>query len=167
MELMKRLRKLEGIVEDLSGQIEFETYKHGANSESPEATSDTMHENDRRKMTASPSMENPSLASNAPPGYSALRRTGTGGSATSTSLANAKSHHGGDVNKDFGKLVLSEKGKVRYVNNAFWGKITEEVCMSVANVLLAARVRLIRSVDRGSPVGKPASQGRFFRLVGG
>ncbi|KAI1424524.1 fungal-specific transcription factor domain-containing protein [Xylaria sp. FL1777] len=127
MELMKRLRKLEGIVEDLSGQIEFETYKHGANSESPEATSDTVHENDRRKMTASPSTENPSLANNAPPGYSALRRTGTGGSATSSSLANAKSQHGSDVNKDFGKLVLNEKGKVRYVNNAFWSKITEEI----------------------------------------
>ncbi|GAW11645.1 hypothetical protein ANO14919_009930 [Xylariales sp. No.14919] len=129
MELMKRLRKLEGIVEDLSGQIEFETYKHGANSESPEATSDTMHENDRRKTTASPPVENSSSANNAPPGYSVPRRTGTGGSAASSNPANAnaKGQHGGDVNQDFGKLVLSEKGKVRYVSNAFWTKITEEI----------------------------------------
>ncbi|KAI0966474.1 fungal-specific transcription factor domain-containing protein [Xylaria arbuscula] len=127
MELMKRLRKLEGIVEDLSGQIEFETYKHGANSESPEATSDTAHESDRRRPAASPSVEHPSPANNAPPGYSAVRRTGTGGSVGSSGLANAKSPSGTDVNKDFGKLVLNEKGKVRYVNNAFWSKITEEI----------------------------------------
>ncbi|KAI0521538.1 fungal-specific transcription factor domain-containing protein [Xylaria bambusicola] len=129
MELMKRLRKLEGIVEDLSGQIEFETYKHGAaNSESPEATSsDTVLENDRRKTTASPSIENVSSMNNVPPGYSAPRRTNTGGSATSSNMANAKGQHSSDVHKDFGKLVLNEKGKVRYVNNAFWSKITEEI----------------------------------------
>ncbi|KAI1128683.1 fungal-specific transcription factor domain-containing protein [Nemania abortiva] len=126
LELMKRLRKLEGIVEDLSGQIEFEAYKH-ANSESPEATSDPVHETDRRKMTASPPVDNTSSANNIPSGYSVPRRTGTGGSTTSSSLANAKGHSGSDVNKDFGKLVLSEKGKVRYVNNAFWTKITEEI----------------------------------------
>lgn len=127
MELMKRLRKLEGIVEDLSGQIEFETYKHNANSESPEATSDTLHENELRKATASPTTENVSLPNNVPPGYSVLRRTGTGGSTTGNNLVHAKGQHGADVNKDFGKLVLNEKGKVRYVNNAFWSKITEEV----------------------------------------
>ncbi|KAI1366238.1 fungal-specific transcription factor domain-containing protein [Xylaria arbuscula] len=127
MELMKRLRKLEGIVEDLSGQIEFETYKHGAsNSESPEATTaDTMVENERRKMTVSPSGENLST-NNVPLGFPAPRRTGTGGSATSSSLANAKGQQG-DVHKDFGKLVLNEKGKVRYVSNAFWSKITDEI----------------------------------------
>ncbi|KAI0425366.1 fungal-specific transcription factor domain-containing protein [Xylaria sp. FL1042] len=132
MELMKRLRKLEGIVEDLSGQIEFETYKHGANSESPEATSDVAHDGDRdrRKAPASPSAaEYPSSASaaNPPPGYSSLRRTGTGGSTASSSLTTPKGPHGADVHKDFGKLVLNEKGKVRYVNNAFWSKITEEI----------------------------------------
>ncbi|KAJ2993999.1 hypothetical protein NUW58_g1674 [Xylaria curta] len=126
VELMKRLRKLEGIVEDLSGQIEFETYKHGSNSESPEAASD-MHETDRRKATGSPPVENSSSANNIPPGYSLPHRTATGGSTTSSSFANAKGQHAGDVNKDFGKLVLSEKGKVRYVNNAFWTKITEEI----------------------------------------
>ncbi|KAH8161916.1 hypothetical protein CIB48_g6324 [Xylaria polymorpha] len=127
MELLKRLRKLEGIVEDLSGQIEFETYKHGANSESPEATSDTAHDNERRKMTGSPPVDHQPSANNVPPGYSLPRRTGTGGSTTSSTPANVKGQHGGDVNKDFGKLVLNEKGRVRYVSNAFWTKITEEI----------------------------------------
>ncbi|KAI0872634.1 fungal-specific transcription factor domain-containing protein [Hypoxylon argillaceum] len=151
MELMKRLRKLEGIVEDLSGQIEFETYKHG-NSESPEATSDPTQENDRRKMTASPSVENSSSANNIPPGFCVPRRTGTGGSTTSSSLATLRGQSGGDVNKDFGKLVLSEKGKVRYVNNAFWTKITEEI-----EALRSETQRLTddssdSSSDEGSPI---------------
>lgn len=127
LELMKRLRKLESIVEDLSGQIEFETYKHGASSESPEAHPDPQLENDRRKMTASPPDENSSSTGTVPPGYSRPRRTGTGSSSMGGSLAMGKGQSGGDMNKDFGKLVLSEKGKVRYVSNVFWSKITEEV----------------------------------------
>ncbi|KAI1433855.1 fungal-specific transcription factor domain-containing protein [Xylaria sp. CBS 124048] len=126
MELMKRLRKLEGIVEDLSGQIEFETYKHSAaNSESPEAVSDMVHDIERRKMAASSPGESPSLA-NAPPGHHLRSRTSTGSSMTST-LANVKGYHVGDVNKDFGKLVLNKKGRVGYVSNAFWSKITDEI----------------------------------------
>ncbi|KAI1822925.1 fungal-specific transcription factor domain-containing protein [Xylaria intraflava] len=127
MELMKRLRKLEGIVEDLSGQIEFETYKHSAtNSESPEAMPDLVHENERRKLTASPPSESPSLTNNVPPGYQFRSRTSTGSSMTGNH-ANAKGHHVADVNKDFGKLVLNKKGKVGYVRDAFWSKITEEI----------------------------------------
>jgi hypothetical protein len=144
MELMKRLRKLEGIVEDLSGQIEFETYKHSGNSESPEATSDTIQENDRRKTPASPPIENTS-SNSAPPGYSVPRRTNTSNSTTSSSV-NAR----GDVNKDFGKLVLNEKGKIRYVSNAFWTKITDEVRMVVIMTFLL--FVLIGAIDRGSPV---------------
>ncbi|KAI1182146.1 fungal-specific transcription factor domain-containing protein [Nemania serpens] len=127
IELMKRLRKLESIVEDLSGQIEFETYKHGASSESPEAHPEQQHDIDRRKMTASPHDENSSSTGNVPPGYSQPRRAGTGSSSIGGNLAMAKGQSGGDMNKDFGKLVLSEKGKVRYVSNAFWTKITEEI----------------------------------------
>ncbi|KAI1119272.1 fungal-specific transcription factor domain-containing protein [Nemania sp. NC0429] len=127
IELMKRLRKLESIVEDLSGQIEFETYKHGA-SESPEAHSDLQqHENERRKMTASPPDENSPSTSSIPPGFSVPRRTNTGSSMGGGSLSTAKSQPGGDMNKDFGKLVLSEKGKVRYVSNAFWTKLSDEI----------------------------------------
>lgn len=129
MELLKRLRKLESIVEDLSGQIEFDTYKQGPNSESSEANGDPVHEIDRRKTPASPPVDHTS-PNNAPAGHSLLRRTGTGGSITSPS--NAKTH-GGDVNKDFGKLVLNESGKVRYVSNAFWTKISEEVCIYIYN----------------------------------
>ncbi|KAI1175576.1 fungal-specific transcription factor domain-containing protein [Nemania sp. FL0916] len=130
MELMKRLRKLEGIVEDLSGQIEFETYKHAANSESPEAASDPLHlhENEHRRLTASPPVDHsPAPNSNIPPGYSVPRRPGTGGSSASSNPANARGHSATDVNKDYGKLVMGDKGKVRYVNNAFWSKITEEI----------------------------------------
>lgn len=162
MELMKRLRKLEGIVEDLSGQIEFETYKHG-NSESPEATSDPTQENDRRKMTASPSVENSSSANNIPPGFCVPRRTGTGGSTTSSSLATLRGQSGGDVNKDFGKLVLSEKGKVRYVNNAFWTKITEEVCMLITSG--AGRALHANSQNRSRLFGRKPSVSQTIRPI--
>ncbi|KAJ8105374.1 hypothetical protein ONZ43_g7450 [Nemania bipapillata] len=86
------------------------------------------------------------------PGFSLPRRTGTGGSTTSSSLANLRGQSGGDVNKDFGKLVLSEKGKVRYVNNAFWTKITEEI-----EALRSETQRLTddssdSSSDEGSPI---------------
>lgn len=152
LELMKRLRKLESIVEDLSGQIEFETYKHGASSESPEAHPDPQLENDRRKMTASPPDENSSSTGTVPPGYSRPRRTGTGSSSMGGSLAMGKGQSGGDMNKDFGKLVLSEKGKVRYVSNVFWSKITEEI-----EALRSETQRLTddssdSSDDEGSPV---------------
>ncbi|KAI2626791.1 fungal-specific transcription factor domain-containing protein [Xylaria nigripes] len=127
MELMKRLRKLEGIVEDLSGQIEFETYKHSAaNSESPEAATDNVHENERRKLTASPPGESPSLANNTPHPYHHRRRTSTGGS-TPGNHANTKGYRVADVNRDFGKLVLSRKGKVGYISNTFWARVTEEI----------------------------------------
>ncbi|KAI0468508.1 fungal-specific transcription factor domain-containing protein [Xylaria cf. heliscus] len=152
MELLKRLRKLEGIVEDLSGQIEFETYKHGANSESPEATSDIAHDNDHRKMTGSPPVDTQPSTNNLPPGYSLPRRTNTGGSTTSNSLANVKGQHGADVNKDFGKLVLNEKGKVRYVSNAFWSKITEEIESLRSETRRLTDESSDSSGDEGSPI---------------
>ncbi|KAI8623988.1 hypothetical protein F5Y19DRAFT_342317 [Xylariaceae sp. FL1651] len=123
MELMKRLRKLEGIVEDLSGQIEIETYKHNENSESPEATPDTVHESDRRRNTGATPNENAPNSGSIPPGHSAPRRTNTGGSGTGSGVKGPM----GDVNKEFGTLVLSEKGKTRYISNAFWSKITDEI----------------------------------------
>ncbi|KAI0410187.1 fungal-specific transcription factor domain-containing protein [Xylaria palmicola] len=150
VELMKRLRKLEGIVEDLSGQIEFETYKHSGNSESPEAAPDSLHENDRRKTTTSPQVENLSSAHGAPSGYSVPRRANTSGSTSSSSLV--KGHHSGDVNKDFGKLVLSEKGKVRYFSNAFWAKITDEIMALRSETQRLTDESSDSSDDEASPV---------------
>ncbi|KAI0002842.1 fungal-specific transcription factor domain-containing protein [Xylariaceae sp. FL0662B] len=119
MELMKRLRKLEGIVEDLSGQVEFETrHPSGSGGGSPETTVDN---GERRKQSAHIYSENlpggyPSAESSRP------RRTQTG-EYGSTALRSP----GTEVQRDFGRLVLNEKGKTRYVSSAFWSKVNDEI----------------------------------------
>ncbi|KAI1497968.1 fungal-specific transcription factor domain-containing protein [Biscogniauxia marginata] len=133
IELMKRLRKLEGIVEDLSGQIEIETARHGGSSggESPEAAVESIQERERRKQTAAIYSEN--IASGYPPLPS---RKFTGDSTYSTVKSPS-----GEVNKDFGRLVLNEKGKTRYVSSSFWSKINDEVGVRI-NELRAETQRL-------------------------
>ncbi|KAI0383663.1 fungal-specific transcription factor domain-containing protein [Hypomontagnella monticulosa] len=120
IELMKRLRKLESIVEDLSGQIEIETARHPSLSGgSPETTTqDSAHNRERRKDVWS---------ENFPGGYppadpSKFHRAHTG-DAGCPPLKNAAS----EVTKPFGRLVLNEKGKTRYVSSAFWSRVNDEL----------------------------------------
>ncbi|KAI1205595.1 fungal-specific transcription factor domain-containing protein [Annulohypoxylon truncatum] len=117
IELMKRLRKLESIVEDLSGQIEVETARHPSSGGSPEAVTDgTSQERERRRHSGFVYSEN--LPGGYPPAdHSKLGRSQTG------DFKNAA----GEVNKSFGRLVLNEKGKTRYVSSAFWSKINDEI----------------------------------------
>ncbi|KAI0390615.1 fungal-specific transcription factor domain-containing protein [Xylariaceae sp. FL0594] len=122
-ELLKRLRKLESIVEDLSGQLEFDTSKHGPSGDLSEAATDSATDSERRKTTASPPIDTASSTGSAPAASSALRRSATSSSLPSPS--NSRAH--GDFHKDSTKLVVNETGKVRYVSNAFWTKISEEI----------------------------------------
>jgi hypothetical protein len=120
-ELIKRLRKLEGIVEELSGQIEVEARPSGsATGESPETTTD---DPGRRKRGGSATA--PPSNSASPDGLPPLP-------AASVRLSN--STHGAavqsptmGVNKDFGKLVLNNQGKTRYISNAFFSRMNDEV----------------------------------------
>lgn len=124
IELMKRLRKLEGIVEDLSGQIEVETARHPSLSggASPETVVDSAQEKERRRQSGIIYSEN--LPGGYPPAdHSKLLRSQTG-DPTCTSMKSPA----GEVSKSFGRLVLNEKGKTRYVSSAFWSKINDEVC---------------------------------------
>ncbi|CAJ2500729.1 Uu.00g035820.m01.CDS01 [Anthostomella pinea] len=118
IELMKRLRKLEGIVEDLSGQIEFETTRHAGSSsgESPETTIDVVQEKEPRKQNSNIYSEN------LPAGYPPAGQP----KPFRANSASVK-RQAGDVYKDFGRLVLNEKGRTRYVSNAFWSKINDEI----------------------------------------
>ncbi|KAI0151537.1 hypothetical protein GGR57DRAFT_470599 [Xylariaceae sp. FL1272] len=118
MELLKRLRKLEGIVEDLSGQIEVDAYKHASESPEADATSpDVPHDSDRRRPTAT------SSDTYLPLGHPLPRRSNTANSTAS----NPSRGPVAEVNKGFGKLVLGEQGKTRYVSNKFLSKITDEI----------------------------------------
>ncbi|KAI2467063.1 fungal-specific transcription factor domain-containing protein [Annulohypoxylon bovei var. microspora] len=123
IELMKRLRKLESIVEDLSGQIEIETARHPSLSGggSPETTVDGSQERERRRQSGFIYSEN--LPGGYPPAdHSKLGRSQTGDPGCPPTKSPA-----GEVNKSFGRLVLNEKGKTRYVSSAFWSKINDEI----------------------------------------
>jgi hypothetical protein len=117
MELIKRLRKLEGIVEELSGQIEVETSRHHSSSGgSPEVAG---------APASNPGSGSVSGASNAgqhspSPGY-------TASGAPIRSVRHTYGAQPKDVAQSFGRLVLNDNGRSRYVSSAFWSKINDEV----------------------------------------
>jgi hypothetical protein len=105
VELIKRLKKLEGIVEELSGQIEVESGERGASPvDSPE-------------------------------GHAAIaQRTNSTGQDPSPGSFDSLSEQGSDVirrrevQRQLGRLVLNDhKGNTRYVSNGFWSKLNDEV----------------------------------------
>ncbi|KAJ4287889.1 hypothetical protein N0V88_007509 [Collariella sp. IMI 366227] len=125
LELMKRLRKLEGIVEELSGQIEVESvrppYSAGNSPEAGSAYPRDDHTIGSRIATApgmSGGLESPSL-----PGSRLPTRPTSGSMSEPDSFGKASP----DVHKQFGRLVLNEKGVTRYVSSSLWSSITDEV----------------------------------------
>ncbi|RYP67742.1 hypothetical protein DL771_007075 [Monosporascus sp. 5C6A] len=132
IELMKRLRKLEGIVEDLSGQIEFETSRHPSSSDStsPEAATDggavsggnTM-ERDRRKPAASAFGGN-MPGGGSPSGTARMGKPTPPGDSTAGPLLRSTT---GEVQRELGRLVLNERGKTRYISNTIWTKLNDEI----------------------------------------
>ncbi|KAI1804254.1 fungal-specific transcription factor domain-containing protein [Daldinia bambusicola] len=123
IELMKRLRKLESIVEDLSGQIEIETARHPSLSggASPEATLDNAQERERRRQSGI------TYSENLPGGYPPADHTKFSRSHTMDSANTGLKSPTSEVSKPFGRLVLNEKGKTRYVSSAFWSKVNDEL----------------------------------------
>ncbi|KFA64454.1 hypothetical protein S40285_01095 [Stachybotrys chlorohalonatus IBT 40285] len=103
VELVKRLKKLEGIVEELSGQIEVEGGKSAGAS--PEALYPGQHPSTLRK----PSMD----------------YTGPSPNSDSTSDQGMGKK---DVQQQFGRLVLNDhKGSTIYVSSGFWSKLNDEL----------------------------------------
>lgn len=138
LELMKRLRKLEGIVEELSGQIEVETVRHPYSaSNSPEAGAGAGYARDDHTMGARlgsvahapPPTAGGPQSQDSPtggPGAEGSRlpgRPGSGATSDPGSLRNASA----DVHRQFGRLVLNEKGVTRYVSSGLWSSINDEV----------------------------------------
>ena len=135
IELMKRLRKLEGIVEDLSGQIEFENVRNPSSSGSPEATADnasTYSNNNINAVAASDSDKRKTQSSNlhstgSPIDASRPNRPTPSDERPPNSLLRSPT---GETQRELGRLVLHERGKSRYISNAFWTKLNDEVCCS-------------------------------------
>ncbi|KAB5578862.1 fungal-specific transcription factor domain-containing protein [Coniochaeta sp. 2T2.1] len=130
VELVKRLRKLEGIVEELSGQIELEAVRHSsADGHSPEATAD----GDRHPPARADSTHGSSSHGKGSPAASAGSRKESSSTLARTGSGNPNSPFGGlersptEINKNFGRLVLNDKGTSRYVSSGFWSKINDEL----------------------------------------
>ncbi|KAL2159370.1 hypothetical protein VTH06DRAFT_2373 [Thermothelomyces fergusii] len=126
VELMKRLRKLEDIVEELSSQIEVESGRqpHSATN-SPEGTAFARDEQAigrrlSRLVSATGSLDHgsPGIAS----ANMAVRQD-------SGPLPESEAHgrRSLDVHKQFGRLVLNENGGTRYVSSSLWSSITDEL----------------------------------------
>ncbi|KAJ0122613.1 all development altered-3 [Diaporthe amygdali] len=131
IELMKRLRKLEGIVEELSGQIEVETARnHSSSGNSPETTAanaatDFHTPGSGPRLERADSMTAGSTHSQGSPSGPGDGRMAAPYNFNSSAGTPAARHD--NVNKKFGRLVINDHGKTRYVSSAFWSKITDEL----------------------------------------
>lgn len=126
IELMKRLRKLEGIVEELSGQIEVESGGKGPSSaNSPEAAHGAQASNIERSATF-PQRHSSSASSH--PGVLGPSSGSPRGSDAASDQSEATRKQ---IHQKFGRLVLNDQsGSRRYVSNGFWAKLNDEVGLS-------------------------------------
>jgi hypothetical protein len=137
LELMKRLRKLEGIVEELSGQIEIESVRHplsaGNSPETPTTSLRDEHSVGARvgfgphvvsvgSGSGTTSHDSPGIGAGMGPTRLPARPT-----SESMSEPDLRGNASPDVHKPFGRLVLNEKGGTRYVSSSLWTSINDEV----------------------------------------
>lgn len=142
---MKRLRKLEGIVEELSGQIEVEARHNssaGNSAEAPVGTEGDVNTSGSAGPTdAAASVSGGSSRSHYSPGLGGSTKGSPGAghfvSGFSTSLGPVPKPTA-DMNKHFGRLVLNEGGNSRYVSSVFWSRLTDEVCTSLNDYMAGA-----------------------------
>lgn len=129
IELMKRLRKLEGIVEELSGQIEVETARnHSSNGNSPEATINPGADSHTPSSGGPRGDRADSVAAASNHSQGSPMHAGEGRpSPYSYNSGSGILQRQDSVNKKFGRLVVNDHGKTRYVSSAMWSKITDEV----------------------------------------
>ena len=119
-ELLERLRKLEGIVEELSGQIEVD--RHASAS------------------TSSPEGQDNGDGATTGPGYMGGLGSGgailigdenaTGLSGTTRIMPQPTYEQNASLFKQFGRLVIN-KGKGRYISSAFWSRVKDEVSLFI------------------------------------
>ncbi|CAK7210185.1 hypothetical protein SCUCBS95973_000693 [Sporothrix curviconia] len=141
IELLKRLHKLEGIVEELSGQVEMEAggsgKGHGSSSNSPEAgaggseavgngngpapRSSLDHGTGTTPSASSSWGQYSPKPGHATTGNSPGRLVGRNASY-GTLVKQTK-----DTQKQLGRLMINDYGRSRYVSSAFWSKINDEL----------------------------------------
>ena len=140
---MKRLRKLEGIVEELSGQIEVETARnHSSSGNSPETTNVNAGTDSNTPGSGPRHERAESMTAGSTHSQGSPPAPGDGRMAAPYNFNSSSGNvaqRPDNVNKKFGRLVINDHGKTRYVSSAFWSKITDEVG-AVADLTLC-RVR--------------------------
>ncbi|TDZ16357.1 Bikaverin cluster transcription factor bik5 [Colletotrichum orbiculare MAFF 240422] len=123
VELMKRLRKLEGIVEELSGQIEVESGT-GSNSGRQNSSTGNSPETLANDVTSDRSRASAFHASHG----SAHKDVSASRMDTDPHQTRPVENKQAAVSRQFGRLVLHDKGKTsRYVSSAFWSKLNDEL----------------------------------------
>src|SRR4029077_2938790 len=131
--LMRRMRKLEAMVEDLSGQIEIETSMRFSNGGSPEGVHTSQSADKDASAAGSHSNGNGTQRDNSVSGAS-THSTGSHGSASNVvdhslegDSPNVNALLRGfdplkslsvDVRNQFGRMVLGNHGSTRYVSSA-------------------------------------------------
>lgn len=144
IELLKRLRKLEGIVEELSGQVEMEATSGKlppSNSNSPEAAAGGSDGNPTRTSLDHGTTPSASSSWGQSPKLAHAVQGGTSGNSPGR-LVGRNSSYGSlmkqqtkDTQKQLGRLMINDYGRSRYVSSAFWSKINDEVCTFVFVIL--------------------------------
>jgi hypothetical protein len=119
-ELLKRLRRLEGVVEELSGQVELEGIK-GSPASSGDRDSKIEHYGSEEGKDGK-----------SQGGTVRVVGMDEGGASSRTWLKRLQGMGEGPpkrdiIGREFGKLVIDE-GKSRYVSSSFWASLNGEVC---------------------------------------
>lgn len=122
-EMVKRLKKLEGIVEELSGQIDVDASK----SNSPESGQAPF--GPPKRATSHNSTRQTSMAARDGP----VSPHASVGSRDGDSISDANEAVRREKTRaQFGRMILNDhKGKTRYVSSAFWSKMNDEVCATL------------------------------------
>ncbi|KAL2270776.1 hypothetical protein VTJ83DRAFT_147 [Remersonia thermophila] len=125
MELVQRLRKLEGIVRELSGQIEVESSHRPSTSGNSPNSPEALGFKDRSALGG----PNQGGASGSRGGSVGIHSPAVSGSRPPRAESEPGSHGPGspEVHKQFGRLVLTDHGTARYVSSSLWSSINDEL----------------------------------------
>ena len=125
---MRRLRKLEGIVEELSGQIEIEKHSTTGNvggGHSPDNAANIPSRDHSSK--SGQAMYGGLKDSTTEPPQESSRSIASVPNSDFNSGRHRQRQESDSVVQDFGRLVLNENGKSRYVSSTFWSKMNDEL----------------------------------------
>ncbi|SPO02556.1 uncharacterized protein DNG_05229 [Cephalotrichum gorgonifer] len=123
-DLLERLRKLEGVVEELSGQVDSERHGSTTSTNSPDAPQQEGGGGGEERNTSGPGFMEGLGSGGA---ILIANEDATGVSGRSTGAQPAVSYEANaSLYKQFGRLVIN-KGKGRYISSAFWSSVKDEL----------------------------------------